>query len=462
MNSSLSTHPQQAELITQMVKYGDRLIVIQGDAAPQRRAFIKLVKHYIPEDVLLTTLQVRKDLTLKQVRQSQIDALQLSPGIESAEQFAKALITALAIGQRAALLLEDVHLWDNETLNQLLEDWIVIEQIAPRNLRLILSGDTSLLPRVQAHSGLIKAKLQIHPVELADRATATSAAGSAANMVGDEPTTASTDQPTLASLLNSPRQLSRRTLIIAALGVSVVTAIGFALLSFDRTEKNTDPATNSTQIALDVRENTETLAPSTPSSQPPKAIAVEYPSAATLPPPPESTQAEKSTHIDESAITTTELEPAVETVPEPMTMPEPETESTAEAVATPVAERVPTAEPPAATTPARTEPASDSEHSLITDANWFQSTPRTRHVLQLAAFGDEKAVERFLQQHGLSRSDVRIFRQKPGDTMLYTITWGDFASGEFARRGVQNLPTSLQEGNPYPRAVGDIRDVMIK
>jgi len=460
MNISLSTHPKQAELITQIVKYGDRLIVIQGDTIPQRRAFIKLINHYMPKDVLVTTLQVRKDLTLKQVRQAQIEALQLSPGIESAEQFAKALITALAVGQRAVLVLEDVHLWSDETLDQLLEDWIVIEQIAPRNLRLILSGDTSLLPRVQAHHGLIKAKLQIHPVELADRATAASAAGSAVHTVGDEPTTARADQLTLASLLNSPRQLSRRTLIIAAVVVSAVTAIGFVLLSFDRTENNTGPATNSTQIALDVRESTETLAPSTPPSQPPKAVAIESPPAATLPPPPESTLAEKSTHIDKSAIATTKLEPVVETVPEPETMPE--AESTAEAVATPVAERVPTAEPPAATTPARTEPASDSEHSLIADANWFQSTPRTRHVLQLAAFGDEKAVERFLQQHGLSRSDVRIFRQKPGDTMLYTITWGDFASSEFARREVQNLPPSLQEGKPYPRAIGDIRDVMIK
>jgi len=272
-------------------------------------------------------------------------------------------------------------------------------------------------------------------------------------------------------LTSSSRQLSLRTLVIAAVGVSAVTAIGFALPSFDRTEKKTDPATYSTQIALDVRENTETLAPSTPSSQQPKAVAVESPSAATLPPPPESTPAEKSTHIDKSSIATTELEPAVETVPEPMTMPgtgtgtetetETEAEPTAEAVAAPVAELVPTAEPPAVATPERTEPASDAAPSLTADASWFQSTPRTRHVLQLAAFGDEKAVERFLQQHGLSRSDVRIFRQQPADTILYTITWGNFASSEFARREVQNLPPSIQEGKPYPRAIGVIRDVMI-
>jgi len=457
VNSSFSIRSQQAELITQMVKYGDHLIIIQGDAVPQRRAFIKLVNRYMSKDVLVTTLQVHKDLTLKQVRQAQIEALQLSTAIESAEQFAKALITTLAVGQRAALVLEDAHLWRDETLDQLLEDWIVTEQIAPRSLRLILSGDTSLLPRVQAHSGLIKAKLHIHPVELADRATVTSAAGSAAHMVGDKPTTASVDQLTLVSLLNSPRQLSRRTLIIAAVIVSAVTAIGFVLLSFDRTAKNTDPATNSTQIALDVRESTETLAPLTSLSQSPKAVAVESPSATTLPPPPELlTQAAKSTHID-----TTELELAIEAVPEPMTMLESTAEPTAETVTTLVAERVPIAEPPAATTPAHTESTSDNEHSLAADANWFQSTPRTRYVLQLAAFGDEKAVERFLQQHGLSRSDVRIFRQKLGDTILYTITWGDFASSEFARREIQNLPPSIQEGNPFPRAIGVIRDVMI-
>ncbi|MGD9499921.1 MAG: SPOR domain-containing protein, partial [Halothiobacillus sp.] len=85
-----------------------------------------------------------------------------------------------------------------------------------------------------------------------------------------------------------------------------------------------------------------------------------------------------------------------------------------------------------------------------------------RASIQFGAFNDEKAALGFIKKYAASAhiNDWHVFSQTKNNQVLYTVTAGDFATLEAARKGVTQLPSTLQKLKPYPRSFGSIRAVL--
>ncbi|MGC9456281.1 MAG: SPOR domain-containing protein [Halothiobacillaceae bacterium] len=465
---------KQAELIVQLVKYGDRLTLLRGGESGERDDFLRRVERALPETIRVIRLRASGTLDPARIRKTLADALQLSPGIDTADQLGQAITTALTGQQRVLLVIEEAQQWAATELDGWLEDWRMIERQAPRRLRLALAADGPTVQRIEAHPQLRDAQIMTHVVDLGGPET-----GSAGDLVAERDD----------NLASRPRNDHRRSLVVwyggAAAFVIVLVGLGFFLLSPDERETSTRIVTQSPAEAIANRPQVEQTDDYpwrsndfTPSREEAAEASPPVPEQAPEQAPPPEPEAQEPATSPEPApeVTVIEEEPAS---PQPEATEPPATEPTepaepappapepaesieAEPQERPAADPTPEPAPEPAETPevAQTPDAPATERTVTGDEQWFRETPRTRAVVQLAAVGDEAGIERFLKRHDLKRSEIRVFRQQRGDKTLYTITWGDFPSLARARSGVEDLPAELRESKPWARSVNAIRQLL--
>lgn len=476
MDSTATPSPtmsEQADLIAQLVKYSDRLIVVQSQDPEDRSDFIHQVAERLPDDVHVFTHEATAESQLKDLIDELADRLQLSPGIEAPRQLVTAIHEAFTGNTRALVVIEDLENWyEHENWTALLELIRVTHEMNSRHLLFILTGQSDLEERLLATPDLGDMHGDIHTVTLS-------------SMTNDDDPASDIETPAEATTIPPHRRSRRRfnptLLIVAAISVLIVTVGGFALLS--RSNKEPKPVTQ--KLALPGKPATVT-APSTPESPqaPVPAAETNPPKLAQLPaqtaPAPATeqhetsatgstpadtgastpdtgkavatqstapTQAEKTTTLPEAP--TSSVEPKTE--PQAMTSPE---------QPAPKAEPAPTPQPK--TSPKRVEPMTASKAPNGVDNHWYQQKPRARSVVQLGAFNDLAAARDFIKRHQgkTSERSWHIFTQKPKGQLLYTVTIGDYSSVQRARHAIKSLPTDLQKLKPYPRSIGSVQDAI--
>ncbi|OYY33434.1 MAG: hypothetical protein B7Y58_08865 [Halothiobacillus sp. 35-54-62] len=57
MNTAQEHAFEQANLVTQLIKYADRVIVVESASAPERRAFVKLLADQLPDSIEILSVQ---------------------------------------------------------------------------------------------------------------------------------------------------------------------------------------------------------------------------------------------------------------------------------------------------------------------------------------------------------------------------------------------------------------------
>jgi len=469
-STSSPTMSEQADLIAQLVKYSDRLIVVQSQDPEDRSDFIRQVAERLPDDVHVFTHEATAESQLQDLIDELADRLQLSPGIEAPRQLVTAVHEAFTGNTRALAVIEDIENWyESDNWTALVELIRVTHEMNSRHLLFILTGQGNLEERLLATPDLGDMQGDIHTVTLSSGAAADDA-------TSDIETPAETT--TIPPRRRPQRRFNPTLLIVAAISVLIVTVGGFALLS--RSDKEAKPVTQ--KLTLPAKPATIT-APSTP--EPAQAPAqTPTPTADTTPPklaqlPAQTAPEQNATSTVEkatadtgsSATNTGEITPAQPTTPTqskttaPTQSPTPSAAPETKPQPTATTEQpAPKAKPaPEPKTPAKkVEPKTASKTANGVDNHWYQQKPRARGVVQLGAFNDLAAARGFIKHHQgkTSAHNWHIFTQKPKGQLLYTVTIGDYSSVQRARHAIKSLPTALQKLKPYPRSIGSVQDAI--
>jgi len=476
---------EQADLIAQLVKYSDRLVVIQADDPDNRRDFVKLVAERLPQDVQLFSLDTGSEAEAPLIG-SLIDQLQLSPGIESPRQLVTALHEAFTGNARALAIIEDVDNWyDTDQWTDLLELIRVAHDMSSRHLLFLLTGAPGLEERLMSSVTLGDMQGDIHTATLPAAQPASSEnadvavdADDDAEIVAEPPNPTSTARPQ-----RRPRRFNPTLLVVAAISVLIVTVGGFALLS--RSHKEAKPASHEIAIAPDKKVTTVDQTDQSP-AHPPHLAAM--PTTQSSPSHTAPTQAAGQTEQPSVPEEAQSAKPSPTAPAAPNQTQTGRTATTPKAAPTPKPAEKPTAPPHvASTTPtpqakpeAKSEQTAKKPQHLATepktahktaepklptaaDNSWYHHKPRARAIVQLGAFNDLKSARSFVNKHarGTLRHDQwHIFTQKPKGKLLYTVTLGDYPSVERARHAIKGLPGSLKKLRPYPRSVGSVQDAI--
>lgn len=493
MNSTAQQHAlEQASLITQLIKYADRVIVVESASDAERRAFVKLIDDQLPESVGVLALRASPNTEQAEIIREISSLLQLSPGIDAPRQLASAIQTALGNHGRLLTIIENADAWHQTTQwSGLMAHIQAANKIAPNHWLFLLTGAPGLTEKLREDPQLADLSAEIHRCELLGEAEATAVTSAAPTPPPTAP--ASSDlhaEDRFAAAPPAPKKSHGTALLVAAgLSIAVVTFGGFALLTRSH---DAPPATPTTQtLALN--------APAAPVAPPPTA-----PAQADNPLPNDG--ANGTPQIDASAA-------SVASSPAPLIPPKPVADATPAPVAPvppaplpsapPTPAPVPPVEPPPVPAPkpvVQEKPAlkpvieprepekkvSDRkvhepkavekrapekvEHAKPAapvrvagvDNAWYRQQKAERAVLQLGAFNEEKAALAFIKTHSASAglSDWHVFTQKRAGQTLYTVTAGNFSTLDAARTRATQLPVAMHKLKPYPRSFKAIQDIL--
>lgn len=511
MNTAQEHALEQANLIAQLVKYADRLIVVESASPPERHDFVELVAERLPDTIETRVITAGPGNLPQEIIPLVTESLQLSPGIESPRQLAAAVHEALTAQGRMLVIIENVNAWVNtESWPELLLMLRAAHELAPNHLLFLLTGEIDLTDTLRAEPELAEMQGDMHQCLLLDAAFANAApnpdtAQGQANTRADTQVNSPTKSPkknsespkeeALVANLKNPgsstaparRPFNPTLLIIAAFSVAVVSFGGFALLT-----RTSDHGVASKSLPIEPTPQNLALstgtpdtpasppAPTTPSPQPgnplpndgdqtAKTGALAPQPVETAPPTQhlEPVPATPAPHETSSADTTPR--PAINdnigkstaATPPTATKPVEKTESPHSASksappAKPVVAHKPSPEP-------RKHQAADAAATPV-DNDWYRARPKTHATLQLGAFTEAQAARRFIQKHEATTNlkGWHIFSQRPKSKMLYTVTIGDFSSLTAARQAVDKLPESLRQSKPYPRSFNAIHQVLTK
>lgn len=511
MNTAQEHAVEQANLIAQLVKYADRLIVVESASPPERHDFVELVADRLPDSVEILAMAAEPGSYPREIIPLVTEALQLSPGIESPRQLASAVHEALTAQGRMLVIIENANAWlETESWPELLILLRAAHELAPNHLLFLLTGEIDLTEHLRAEPELADMQSDIHQCLLLDAAFANAAPEATPEPAAHTApkTTQHKESPKEEALVASlkgagdavtfPGKPARRgfnptLLIIAAFSVAVVSFGGFALLT--RTA-STDHADKS--IPLQPAPSAATTAATQSGQEPPTQIAAATPVAQPGNPLPNDGETGKSAGTDAASTAQSVNEPHLLPVPAPQPpAPGPEETATPHLPAMDATQKTETAaiapEPPkpaaekvtpeksvsvkhpvekaAVTKPARdthkhapAQPSTKSEKVAAADNAWYHAQPKSHATLQLGAFTDTQAALGFIRKHeaGTHLTGWHIFTQKPKNQVLYTVTVGDFATLNEARAAIAKLPEPLRRIKPYPRTFNAIDQVLTK
>ncbi|MDA3876041.1 MAG: SPOR domain-containing protein [Halothiobacillus sp.] len=499
MNTAQEHALEQANLIAQLVKYADRLIVVESASPQERHDFVELVAERLPDSIETLAITAQPGNLPLEVISLVTEALQLSPGIESPRQLASAVHEALSAQGRMLVIIENANAWlETESWPELLLMLRAAHELAPNHLLFLLTGEIDLTEHLRTEPELADMQGDMHQCLLLDAAFANTAPETAPHATQKQPPHKDPKEEALvASLQDSegrstqqPGKTSRRPfnptlLIIAAFSVAIVSFGGFALLT-----RTADKGPSSKNLPL------EQTTPSATTSQPPLETAAATPvpqvgnplpndgeiGKTGAPETPLTAAAPASNHLEpvpapQSATSGAAEPPATET---PSTLaatkaPEITTSNTAASptLETPAVEKPPQAkviikhtpaqEPRKHTPTRRLQPVEATKITGVDNA-WYHARPKNHAALQLGAFTDTKAAIDFVRKHktATNLTDWRIFSQRPKDQTLYTVTVGNFDSLTEARKVIAKLPEPLRQIKPYPRSFNAIDQVLTK
>ncbi len=518
MNSTAQQHAlEQANLITQLIKYADRVIVVESASDAERRAFVKLIDDQLPESVGVLALRASPNTEQAEIIREISSLLQLSPGIEAPRQLASAIQTALGNQGRLLTIIENADAWHQTTQwSGLMAHIQAANKMAPNHWLFLLTGAPGLTEKLRSDPQLADLTAEIHRCELLGEADATAPTGAAPMPPPTAPVASELHaEDRFAAAPPAPKKSHGTALLVAAaLSVAVVTFGGFALLTRSH---DSAPATPTTQtLALN--------APAAPVAPPPTAPAqtdnplpndgangtpqvdgsvADAPAGAAsspaplIPPKPASNATPAAPAQPASlpspppvAAPIPPVEPpapaprpvAQELAPKPVTEPralenkasenkvpertvhETKTHETKVHEQKAVEKREPEKHETAKRAPEKAEHAKSAAPVRVAgvDNAWYRQQKTERAVLQLGAFNDEKAALAFIRTHerGTALRDWHLFTQVRDGKTLYTVTVGDFATLAAARDGIGQLPTALRAIKPYPRSFKAIQDII--
>jgi len=499
MNTAQEHAFEQANLVTQLIKYADRVILVESASAPERRAFVKLLADQLPDSIEILSVQASPHSSAANIVALISDTLQLSPGIESPRQLASAVHAAMEGQGRLLMVVENADAWlDSPQWSGLLACVRAAHDLAPNQLLFLLTGDIGLTDQLRLAPELSDMQSDMHLCQLlGEAAPRATHPGAAASAMADEPLFADALPGERGFAPSEPVGTRRKSqgpmlLVAAAISVAIVTFGGFALLTSTK-DKPAAPQT----LSL----NTPTSEPASTGTPPAQAdnplpndggLGVNSSLSGAAPVP--STKAPAATSLAERS--TQSLPPAPTPVPTPVPAP-------ASTIIPPVVE-APLPKP--ATAPAAPQliaprekpsvekPAAEKTHKPIkpiekpseksieksahlksheaapaksvvvkaVDNAWYREKSKNRAVLQLGAFNDEKAALDFIKKHSASTrlGEWHVFSQKRNNQLLYTVTLGDFLTLADARKAAPELAEPLRVFKPYPRTFEAISKVI--
>jgi DamX protein len=502
MNTAQEHALEQANLIAQLVKYADRLIVVESASPQERHDFVELVAERLPDSIETLAITAQPGNQPQEIISLVTEALQLSPGIESPRQLASAVHEALTAQGRMLVIIENTNAWlDTESWPELLLMLRAAHELAPNHLLFLLTGEIDLTEHLRTEPELADMQGDMHQCLLLDAAFA--------NTV-PETTPAPHATPKQATYKESPKEealvaslkgeggvaapqpgkmpgrpFNPTLLIIAAFSVAIVSFGGFALLT-----RTSDKGPSTKNLPL------EQAAPAATTSQPPSEVATATPQAGN--PLPNDGEVGKAGPLTAAAPASNHLEP----VPAPQSASQGATTEPSTAGVTPALPTIDTSKAPEitpsntpVTSPALEKPAPEKnpqpqaiarhttpahephkhtsaprQHPVEatkitgTDNAWYHAQPKNHATLQLGAFTDTKAAISFVHKHETAThlTHWHIFSQRPKNQTLYTVTVGDFDSLTEARKAIAKLPEPLRQIKPYPRSFNAIDQVLTK
>ncbi|OZB77899.1 MAG: hypothetical protein B7X29_06945 [Halothiobacillus sp. 13-55-115] len=480
MNTAQQHALEQANLITQLIKYADRIILVESASEPERRALVKLLDDQLPDHIDILGLRASPTTTPSAIITLVTEALQLSPGIESPQELATAAHEALTASERILVIIENAHAWLNTPQwSEMVSYLRAAHDYAPNQLLFLLTGDIGLTDQLRLEPELSEMQSDMHP-----------AAATTQPLFVDEPEAGNRFIP--SDHLTPTKRFSPTLLIAAGISVAIIAFGGFALLT-----RSTDQPNTTQTLALKTDSGTTSTPPTPDSSAPAQAdnplpndgsISASDTQGSQAPaematPPATIAPAPSQNNAPEPAMTQT---PRVNPSPETTA---PETAKPAEKTATSTAGETPHLIPPkpekpveqaTATKPTEkiapnpvkapipvtkhSKPESEAKPVVVkgVDNAWYRARTPKRAALQIGAFNDEKTALDFISKQAAHApvSEWHVFSQKMGNKVLYTVTAGDFSSIDAARQTVSRLPAALQKLKPYPRSFASIREAI--
>jgi len=445
---------EQAERIVQYAKYSDRFMVVEGDSAAERRAFVKLIGQKLPRQVRPVVVRADAGNGASALIEQLGTLLQLSTGIETFDQLITAATAALDGQDRLLIVVENADHWlDSDGADALFDLITQAHDLARERLLFLLVGANGLCERVETAQPLAGLMADLHCAQLLGATHTTEKPAPAASAPATEDAAATAGSaPTAAPTTRSKRSAwANPTLLIAGIiSIAVVSIGAFALLG-----RSEAPAPEPAEQPVTLKEGetsddaAQTASMSSGDEQPAETT-VEHDAS-------EATQAEKSASWVPALPQVDHGQPLF--VPSPSATPAPsETAPTAETETTAPAEETTEAVSPV---PPENQGVAAATPPADVDNDWYRDQPRARAAIQMAAFGKltdaEALVERFAGE-GRPREDWHTYTQLIDGRTLYTVTFGNFASTERARHAIDDLPAELKKLKPYPRSVGAIQD----
>ncbi|MFP4251789.1 MAG: SPOR domain-containing protein [Guyparkeria sp.] len=477
---------EQAERIVQYAKYSDRFMVVEGDSAAERRAFVKLIGQKLPRQVRPVVLRADSGNGSAALIDQLSTLLQLSAGIETIDQLINAATAALEGQERLLIVVENADHWLASDAADALFDLITqAHELAPERILFLLVGAAGLCEQIETAQPLAGLVADLHCAQLLGTTRPTTAANATAGSATNK-TAATANQPASATA-TTERDTSHRkpagqplwaspTLLIAAVTVVAVIAIGlFALLG-----RSDDPPRD-TSAPPAAAEQTDESAPDSEASEEAADSDEASGGASVSDEASVDDDADRERANDGDAADATDTRQESATLPDhglPLHVPFPDESARPEAdeedeTTDDASDRA--AGPSAKATDADADSGSEATSPVETDARgdtaatppvdvdnaWFREQPRARAAIQLAAFGKLDGAEAMIDRYASEahpREEWRIYTQSISGKVLYTVTFGDFASTERAAHAIDSLPDELRELKPYPRSVGAIQD----
>ncbi len=476
---------EQAERIVQYAKYSDRFMVVEGDSAAERRAFVKLIGQKLPRQVRPVVLRADTGNGSAALIDQLSTVLQLSAGIETIDQLISAATATLEGQERLLIVVENADQWLASSAADALFDLITqSHELARERILFLLVGAAGLCEQAETAQPLAGLVADLHCAQLlgstqAAAAAPAAAAGTPDNAAAAATTTASAppadSQPSRPAPASRPPWASPTLLIAAGISVAVVAIGVFALLG-----RSDDPTPSDTESAITVNESNEQSGASTAADaestgqQPASEEAGRETSSTATASTDETTDGENQTEA--AAPVDHGLPPYVPFPDESLkernaSVPAEDVSADSDAAESTDGRETSNAdvveqddEAAAAPVTADARGTAASTPTADVDNAWFRDQPRARAAIQLAAFGNldgaEGMIERFATDEQ-PRDQWRIYTQSINGKVLYTVTFGDFASAERAEHAIASLPTALRDLKPYPRSVGAIQDRLV-
>lgn len=493
MNTAQEHAFEQANLVTQLIKYADRVIVVESASAPERRAFVKLLADQLPESIEILSVQAGPHSGATNIIALIGDALQLSPGIESPRQLANAVHEAMEGQGRLLMVIENADAWlDSPEWSGLLASLRAAHDLAPNQLLFLLTGDIGLTDQLRLAPELSEMQSDMHLCQLLGEASPSAPQPSVAartQALPDEPLFADALEGARGFAASEPAAARRKSsgpmlLVAAAISVAIVTFGGFALLT-STSDKPASPQTLSLNTAP-----AEPAPTGTPPAQPDNPLPndgglgttsglsaaapapASPPLAATAPAAPSPVLNAPQSLAPSPAPALPAL--AQNATPTELAAPKPASAPAAPQLIAPREKKPiekPAAEPAHKLTKPVEKPIAVKPHTAAptrpvivnaVDNAWYRARPKNRAALQLGAFNDEKAALDFIKKHSASTrlGEWHVFSQKPSNQLLYTVTLGDFLTLADARKASTELAEPLRAFKPYPRTFEAISKVI--